>query len=361
MSGDPIPPSSTPAPTPAQTRTFVVAAGGTGGHVFPGLALARTLTELLPGATVRFAGTSRGIENQAVPEAGFPLDLLPILPLSRRLAWETVLSPFAAVAGTLAAWRLLRRHRVQAVAGMGGYVTLPVAVGARLAGVPVVLHEQNAIPGIANRLAARVAKTVALGVADAAEAFPAGKTVVAGNARAVAAAGGAVVNEDRLLDGERLAKAAGPLLADPERLARMGTDMLALARPTAAEELAALVLEAAGLGAREELLATATATATAPESREDTGWFEAVRVPLGPDVIHNVTRRSKRLEAYPPIEQKHATPEFPNPPEAESPASVPAPAPEPAPTQAHASNNSKPPQPQPEPGPDPEPDSESQP
>ncbi len=505
MSGDPIPPSSTPAPTPAQTRTFVVAAGGTGGHVFPGLALARTLTELLPGATVRFAGTSRGIENQAVPEAGFPLDLLPILPLSRRLAWETVLSPFAAVAGTLAAWRLLRRHRVQAVAGMGGYVTLPVAVGARLAGVPVVLHEQNAIPGIANRLAARVAKTVALGVADAAEAFPAGKTVVvgnpvrpelarldrgrlrgeareffglvperrtlfvfggsqgarhvnqavvaatphwadpkglqilhacgrrdeemvraawaaadidshgllvrvvpfiermdlayaaadlavtragaitmaeltaagvpavmvplphatadhqAGNARSVAAAGGAVVIEDRLLDGERLAKAAGPLLADPERLARMGTAMLALARPTAAEELAALVLEAAGLGAREELLATATATATAPESREDTGWFEAVRVPLGPDVIHNVTRRSKRLEAYPPIEQKHATPEFPNPPEAESPASVPAPAPEPAPTQAHASNNSKPPQPQPEPGPDPEPDSESQP
>src|SRR6266571_7626589 len=181
MSGDPIPPSITPAPTPAQTRTFVVAAGGTGGHVFRGLALARTLTELLPGATVRFAGTSRGIENQAVPEAGFPLDLLPILPLSRRLAVETVLSPPAAVAGTLAAWRLLRRHRIEAVAGMGGYVTLPVAVAARLAGVPVVLHEQNAIPGIANRLAARLARTVAVGVEAAAEAFPAAKTITVGN------------------------------------------------------------------------------------------------------------------------------------------------------------------------------------
>jgi len=424
--------------------------------VFPGLALARTLTELQPGATVRFAGTRRGIETTAVPAAGFALDLLPILPLSRRLSLETILSPFAAIIGTLAAWRLLRRQRVQAVAGMGGYVTLPTAVAARVAGVPVVLHEQNAIPGIANRLAARVAKTVALGVADAAVAFPAGKTVMvgnpvrpelarldrgrlrveareffglvperrtlfvfggsqgarhinqavvaatkhwadpknlqvlhacgrrdeemvraawaaaetdsngllvrvvpfidrmdlayaaadlavsragaitmaeltaagvpavmvplphatadhqAGNARSVAAVGGAVVIEDRMLDGERLAKIAGPLLADPERLTRMGTAMLSLARPAAAEELAALLLEAAGLGPREALLAAATASATAPESREDTGWFEAVRVPLGPDVTHNVTRRTKRMEAYPPIEQQHATPEFPD-------------------------------------------------
>lgn len=485
MSGDPT--ASTPAPEApaAPPRTFLVAAGGTGGHVFPGLALARTLAQLQPGATVRFAGTRRGIETTAVPQAGFPLDLLPILPLSRRLALETVLSPFAAVIGTLAAWRLLRRQRVQAVCGMGGYVTLPVAVAARLAGVPVVLHEQNAIPGIANRLAARVARTVALGVADAAAAFPAGKTVVvgnpvrpelarldrgrlraeardffglvperrtlfvfggsqgarhinqavveatrhwadpkslqilhacgrrdeamvraawaaadpegngllvrvvpfiermdlayaaadlavsragaitmaeltaagvpavmvplphatadhqAGNARAVEAAGGAVVIEDRLLDGERLAKVAGPLLADPQRLARMSTAMLSLARPDAAEELAALVMEAAGLGTREELLAAAAASATAPESREDTGWFEAVRVPLGPDMTHHVAHRSKRLEVYPPIEQEH-TPAFPDP------------APNPEPKAGPTANHVKPTA-------DPDPDSERRP
>jgi UDP-N-acetylglucosamine--N-acetylmuramyl-(pentapeptide) pyrophosphoryl-undecaprenol N-acetylglucosamine transferase len=434
------PPSGGAKPGPR----VLVAAGGTGGHVFPGLALARTLKELEPAAEVRFAGTSRGIERRTVPAAGFPLHLLPILPLSRRLALETVLAPFAAVGGALAAWRLVREQRIEVVAGMGGYVTLPVAVGARLAGVPVVLHEQNAVPGIANRLAARLARTIALGVADAAAAFPAGRTVTIGNpvrpelarldrnrlrevgqkelgldpdratlfvfggsqgarhlnqaviaatphwprperlqilhacgrrdeaevreawraaapqrrglqvriepfvermdlayaacdlaltragamtmaeltaagvpavmvplphatadhqaanARAVAAAGGAVVVRDQDLSGERLAATAAPLLGDPERLARMSLAMASLAHPAAAQELAALVLEAAGRGTREAFLAATPAGV----DREGTGWFEAVRGPLGPQVTRRVDRRSKRLEAYPPIEQR---------------------------------------------------------
>lgn len=85
-----------------QGLRVLIAAGGSGGHVFPGLALGRTLTERDPTAMVRFAGTSRGIESRAVPEAGFPIDLLPILPLFRRLAAETVAAPFAAVRGVLA-------------------------------------------------------------------------------------------------------------------------------------------------------------------------------------------------------------------------------------------------------------------
>jgi UDP-N-acetylglucosamine--N-acetylmuramyl-(pentapeptide) pyrophosphoryl-undecaprenol N-acetylglucosamine transferase len=157
----------------------LVAAGGTGGHVVPGLALARALVER--GATVSFAGTSRGIETRVVPEAGFPLHLLPILPLSRRLALETVLAPPAAVAGAGAALRLLRRERIDVVAGMGGYVTLPVAAAARMAGLPVVLHESNAVPGLANRLAARFASRVGVGVAAAIEAFPPGRAVLVGN------------------------------------------------------------------------------------------------------------------------------------------------------------------------------------
>ena len=96
----------TPDPTrrPPATRAarrggprVLVAAGGTGGHVVPGLALARTIVEREPAATVTFAGTSRGIETRVVPEAGYALDLLPVLPLSRRLSVETVLAPFAAV------------------------------------------------------------------------------------------------------------------------------------------------------------------------------------------------------------------------------------------------------------------------
>jgi UDP-N-acetylglucosamine--N-acetylmuramyl-(pentapeptide) pyrophosphoryl-undecaprenol N-acetylglucosamine transferase len=151
--------------------------------VFPGLALARALTARDPTTVIRFAGTSRGIETRVVPAAGFPLDLLPILPLFRRPAPETVAAPFAAVRAVLAAERLIRRHGIDVVCGMGAYVTLPVAVGAWRAGVPVVLHEQNAVPGVANRLAARVAGTIALGVAGAAAAFPVPRerTVVVGN------------------------------------------------------------------------------------------------------------------------------------------------------------------------------------
>jgi UDP-N-acetylglucosamine--N-acetylmuramyl-(pentapeptide) pyrophosphoryl-undecaprenol N-acetylglucosamine transferase len=440
---------------PRAGLSLLVAAGGTGGHVFPGLALARTLVQHDPGATIRFAGTTRGIETRAVPEAGFALDLLPILPLSRRLARETLLAPFAAVNGTIAARRLLRRHRFDVVCGMGGYVTLPVAVAARLEGVPVVLHEQNAVPGIANRLAARVAARIAVGVAEAAAAFPPDRTVVVGNpvrpelarldrpslrgeavaafgldperrtlfvfggsqgsrrintavvaatghwpdpervqvlhacgrrdeadvraawagadpdgrgllvkvvpfvdrmdlayaaadlaltragaitmaeltaagvpavmvplphatadhqaanARAVAAAGGAVVVSDAALDGPAVAGAAAPLLADLDRLEAMAAAMRELAHPAAAEELAALVVEASGRGTREEFLAAVAAAAT-PVDREASGWFEGSGTPGGGPAVRRVDRRTRRMEAYPPVDRRaHPAPNDP--------------------------------------------------
>jgi UDP-N-acetylglucosamine--N-acetylmuramyl-(pentapeptide) pyrophosphoryl-undecaprenol N-acetylglucosamine transferase len=167
--------------TEASGMRVLIAAGGTGGHVMPGLALARVLAARDPSTVVTWAGTSRGIETRMVSAAGIELDLLPILPLSRRLSLDSAMAPFAAVAGTVAARSLIRRRRVDIVVGMGGYVTLPVALGARLAGVPVVLHEQNAIPGLANRLAARVATVVALGVPEAAGAFGGARTVPVGN------------------------------------------------------------------------------------------------------------------------------------------------------------------------------------
>src|SRR6266542_395268 len=118
MTADPIrPPEAAGA---EHGPRVLIAASNTSEHVFPALALARALKELAPAASVRFVGTSRGIENQAVPAAGFPLDLLPILPLSRRLSMETVLSPLAAVAGTAAALRLLRRHHIEAFGGSQG-------------------------------------------------------------------------------------------------------------------------------------------------------------------------------------------------------------------------------------------------
>jgi hypothetical protein len=122
----------------------------------------------------------------------------------------------------------------------------------------------------------------------------------AANARAVAAAGGAVVVDDAALDGASLAGAVAPLLADPDRLAAMAAAMRTLAHPDAAEELAALVVEASGRASREAFLASRAT----PVDREATGWFEAAAAPAGgPTVQRRIDHRSKRMEAYPPIDR----------------------------------------------------------
>ena len=126
----------------------------------------------------------------------------------------------------------------------------------------------------------------------------------AANARAVAAGGGAVVADDATLDGPAVVAVAAPLLADPGRLAAMAAAMRAQAHPAAAEELAALVVEASGRATREQFLAQVAAAAT-PVDREATGWFESAGTPGGgPSVQRRVDRRTKRMEAYPPVDRK---------------------------------------------------------
>ena len=125
----------------------------------------------------------------------------------------------------------------------------------------------------------------------------------AANARAVAAAGGAVVVDDAALDGPAVAAAVAPLLADPDRLAAMAAAMRSQAHPEAAEELAALVVEASGRRTREEFLAE-VAAAAAPIDREAAGWFESAAAPAGgPTIQRRVDRRTKRMEAYPPVDR----------------------------------------------------------
>jgi Glycosyltransferase family 28 C-terminal domain len=128
----------------------------------------------------------------------------------------------------------------------------------------------------------------------------------AANARAVAAAGGAVVVDDAALDGPALVAAAAPLLADPDRLAAMAAGMRTQAHPAAAEELAALVVEASGRATRDQYLAELAAAAT-PIDREASGWFESAAPTTGPTTQRRVDRRTKRMEAYPPIDRESRT------------------------------------------------------
>lgn len=141
----------------------LVTGGGTGGHVYPGLALAEAL--MARGhdrASLHWVGSARGLEATVVPEAGFSINLLPGRGLQRRLTPENLSVAAQSAAALAHAVRLVRRLRPRVVVGVGGYASLPCVVAARAAGVPVVVHEQNAAPGLANRIAVRLGARAAV-------------------------------------------------------------------------------------------------------------------------------------------------------------------------------------------------------
>lgn len=164
------------------TTSIVIAAGGTAGHVYPGLALADALRRASAETRVTFLGTPRGIEKAAVPAAGYPIELIDVIPWSRTLGAKRFLAPVSAAAATSRARALLGRLAPEVVVGMGGYASLPVVLAARTRRLPAVLHEQNAVPGLANIVGARAARRIAVTFPVTREAFPRGIEVrVLGN------------------------------------------------------------------------------------------------------------------------------------------------------------------------------------
>jgi len=147
----------------------LVAAGGTAGHVFPGLAVGRRLRDRF-GADVLFIGRSDGQEARLVPEAGFRLVTVEARPFVRRVSIAALRAPLTALRAAGRARRVVRGADV--VLGMGGYVSVPVSLAAGRERVPLVIHEQNAVLGLANRVAARWAAAVALAFEDASPGVP---------------------------------------------------------------------------------------------------------------------------------------------------------------------------------------------
>jgi UDP-N-acetylglucosamine--N-acetylmuramyl-(pentapeptide) pyrophosphoryl-undecaprenol N-acetylglucosamine transferase len=145
----------------------VIAAGGTGGHIFPGLALAREIRARRPAAGILFVGSRHGLESKLVPEAGFELELVRASGFAGKRAAAKLGALAELPAGFFGARRLLARRGARAVAGVGGYVSVPVVAAARSLGVPTLIHESNAFPGVANRLLNRFATRTAVGVAAA--------------------------------------------------------------------------------------------------------------------------------------------------------------------------------------------------
>ncbi|MEU0377860.1 UDP-N-acetylglucosamine--N-acetylmuramyl-(pentapeptide) pyrophosphoryl-undecaprenol N-acetylglucosamine transferase [Streptomyces cyaneofuscatus] len=136
--------------------SVVIGAGGTGGHIYPGLALAEALRRADPDAVISFIGTERGLETTLIPAAGYRLHTVDMIPFDPALGAKRFLLPAALLRSGAQARSVLRRQQAQVVVGMGGYPSAPAIVGAKMAGLPSVIHESNAVPGRANQFAARL-------------------------------------------------------------------------------------------------------------------------------------------------------------------------------------------------------------
>ncbi|MFT3861692.1 undecaprenyldiphospho-muramoylpentapeptide beta-N-acetylglucosaminyltransferase [Micropruina sp.] len=144
----------------------VLAGGGTAGHTSPLIATAERIAEQNPSGTLVAVGTARGLETTVVPAAGLRLELIPPVPLPRKPTPELLAVPWRLIDAVRQARRILQAEAAQVAVGFGGYVSLPVYLAARSLGIPVVIHEQNALPGLANKVAARFAAVVGVSFPD---------------------------------------------------------------------------------------------------------------------------------------------------------------------------------------------------
>lgn len=160
---------------------ILITGGGTGGHVYPGLAVAGALRELAPGTEVRFAGTSQGIEAVLVPRAGYRFATIPASGLRGMGGRARFLFLWNFFLGFFRSVLMLLVWRPQVVLGTGGFVSAPVMLAARALGIPCALQEQNSVPGSTNRLVGRWARRIYLGFGAAARFFKVARCLETGN------------------------------------------------------------------------------------------------------------------------------------------------------------------------------------
>jgi UDP-N-acetylglucosamine--N-acetylmuramyl-(pentapeptide) pyrophosphoryl-undecaprenol N-acetylglucosamine transferase len=158
----------------------VIAGGGTGGHLFPGLAVARALKARLPDAQVSFAGTATGIEAKVIPSSEFELDVIRSAGLKGKSPIALIRGAALVPLGGLDAWRLISRRKPDVVVGVGGYSSGPVVAVAVARGISTLVLEQNAVPGLTNRLLAAIVNRAALTYEASLDYFH-GKGFISGN------------------------------------------------------------------------------------------------------------------------------------------------------------------------------------
>ena len=162
---------------------YLIAGGGTGGHIYPALAIAGALRTLDEAAEFLFVGTGHGLEADLVPRAGYRLEKIELYGFQRRLSLRNAKNIFLLARSMWRVRRILRKFRPDVVVGTGGYVCGPVLAQAAWAGIPTLIQEQNALPGVTNKILARLVDVAALGYAEAEAGFSGCKArlIVTGN------------------------------------------------------------------------------------------------------------------------------------------------------------------------------------
>ncbi|MCC6620678.1 MAG: undecaprenyldiphospho-muramoylpentapeptide beta-N-acetylglucosaminyltransferase [Deltaproteobacteria bacterium] len=186
--------------------SIVIAGGGTGGHVFPGVAVAEEVRRRNPDARVAFVGTTRGLEARVIPSLGFPLETIKVSRLKGGGLWDKVKGLFLLPIAIFQSWRILRRWKPDVVLGVGGYASGPMLIASWLTWRKTAIQEQNATPGMTNRWLGKLVKRVLVGFVGAERHFKAKKTITTGNPIRLALA-------ERLTAGRRTAEQQSPAAA----------------------------------------------------------------------------------------------------------------------------------------------------
>ena len=160
---------------------IVISGGGTGGHIYPAIGIAKELTQLDTATEVVFIGGVDRLESTLVPQHGFHFLPISVAGFPRKLTWQWIPVIYKVCSGFVKSLSLLKNLKPSVVVGTGGYVCGPVLLAAILLGIPTVIQEQNAVPGLTNRILARWTKAIYLALEAAGTHFPIEKTVVMGN------------------------------------------------------------------------------------------------------------------------------------------------------------------------------------
>ncbi|MEY4462927.1 MAG: hypothetical protein RLY98_1468 [Bacteroidota bacterium] len=164
-----------------RTYKFIISGGGTGGHIYPAIAIANELKSRFPDAKFLFVGAQDKMEMQKVPQAGYPIKGLWIAGLQRRLTFDNALFPIKLLSSLLKSRQIIKQFQPDVVIGTGGFASGPLLQMANSAGIPTVIQEQNSFPGITNKLLSKKANAICVAYENLERFFPKEKMVLTGN------------------------------------------------------------------------------------------------------------------------------------------------------------------------------------